>query len=48
MNSNWNNEVDDVGEEDSLVEVLGTDHTNEDIDIPYQEVMKENKKHKKN
>ena len=47
MNSNCNNEVEDVGEEDSSVEVLGTDYTKEDVDKSYQEVMKESKKRKK-
>lgn len=41
MNSNCNNEADDVSEEDSSVEILRADHTNKDIDTSYQEVIKE-------
>ena len=33
MNSNCNNEVEDVSEEDSSVEVLRTDYSNEDVYI---------------
>ena len=44
MNSNCNNEVDGVGEEDSSVEVIGTYHNNKNVDKSYQEVIKENKK----
>ena len=47
MNSNRNNEVEDVGEEDSSVEVLGTNHTQEDVKKLYQEVMKETEKREK-
>ena len=47
MNSNCNNQVEDISKEDSLVEVLGTDHTKEDVDKSYQEVMKESKKREK-
>ena len=46
-NSNCNNEVEDVGEEDSSVEVLGTNHTQEDVKKSYQEVMKETEKREK-
>ena len=45
-NSN-RNKVEDFGEEDSSVEVLGTNHTQEDVKKSYQEVMKETEKREK-
>ena len=45
-NSNCN-KVKDLGEEDSSVEVLGTNHTQEDVKKSYQEVMKETEKREK-